>query len=255
MPDPVTGFLHMGLRDYDPATGRFTGRDPLLFEGGQANLFAYASNNPARNSDPIGLFSIDFTICEGICVGTKLTINGDGISACTEAGFGEGGVGLEVGSAREARRQQGLPQGGARGVAGPFASLELSGEVNSDGCKRDTKKQAKVCIAGACFTPEEGITVTDDMLKLLKADTKLGVDGKVVAGVCQNAKWYAALGRPALELEQRALHLDAARVAGERAVGADDPVAGDDHRDRVAPVRAADGPACARRPTRRAISA
>src|SRR4051794_38852264 len=46
-----------------------------------------------------------------------------------------------------------------------------------------------------------------------------------------------------LELEQGALHLDPARVAGERAVGADDAVARHDDRDRVQRVRAADGAA------------
>src|SRR5579863_3186055 len=48
----------------------------------------------------------------------------------------------------------------------------------------------------------------------------------------------------AFEVEQETLELEAAAVAGERAVGADDAVAGDDHGDRVAPVGAADGAAC-----------
>src|SRR6476660_36924 len=41
-----------------------------------------------------------------------------------------------------------------------------------------------------------------------------------------------------LVLQQRALGVEAAGVAGERAVGADDAVAGDDDRDLVAPVGA-----------------
>ena len=44
-----------------------------------------------------------------------------------------------------------------------------------------------------------------------------------------------------LELEQRALRREAAGVAGQRAVGADHPVAGDDDRQRVAAGRGADG--------------
>jgi RHS repeat-associated protein len=189
VPDSLTGFLHMGLRDYDPASGRFTGRDPLLFGGAQANLYAYAANNPAENSDPIGLFSIDLTICEGICVGTKITITGDGISACAEGGFGVGGVGVEVNPLGEIDDNKAYLKAAVEAQIGPFASLELSNEVNSDGCRRDSKNQAKVCIAGACVTPEEGITLTDDMLGLLKGGTKVGVDGKVVGGVCQNAKF------------------------------------------------------------------
>ena len=33
--DPTTGFVRMGLRDYDPRTGRWTTRDPVRFAGGQ----------------------------------------------------------------------------------------------------------------------------------------------------------------------------------------------------------------------------
>src|SRR6478609_79140 len=51
-----------------------------------------------------------------------------------------------------------------------------------------------------------------------------------------------AADRPALEVEQGLLALQAAAVAGQRAVGADHPVTGDDDRDRVAPVAGADDP-------------
>src|SRR3954452_25018223 len=46
---------------------------------------------------------------------------------------------------------------------------------------------------------------------------------------------------PALEVEQRALHRQAAAEADELAVGADHPVAGHDDGDRVAPVGQPDG--------------
>src|SRR4051812_23008664 len=47
---------------------------------------------------------------------------------------------------------------------------------------------------------------------------------------------------PSLVVEQRPLGVQAAGVAGERAVGADDAMARDDDRDPVAAVGAADGP-------------
>src|SRR6185295_6962681 len=47
-------------------------------------------------------------------------------------------------------------------------------------------------------------------------------------------------GEGAFELEQAALHLEAARVAGERAVRADHPMAGDDDADRVVVIGEAD---------------
>lgn len=53
--DDFTGFVRFGMRDYDPPSGRWTARDPLLFGGGQFNLFAYVANNPVNLRDPSGL--------------------------------------------------------------------------------------------------------------------------------------------------------------------------------------------------------
>ena len=44
--DAVTGFVRFGLRDYDPAAGRFIASDPRFFRGSPENLYKYASNNP-----------------------------------------------------------------------------------------------------------------------------------------------------------------------------------------------------------------
>ena len=53
--DDATGLVRFGFRDYEPATGRWTARDPLLFDGGQPNLYAYVSNDPVNYVDPTGL--------------------------------------------------------------------------------------------------------------------------------------------------------------------------------------------------------
>src|SRR5262249_50271651 len=42
-------------RDYDPATGKWTGRDPIAFRGGTANLLEYMGNCPTDGADPSGL--------------------------------------------------------------------------------------------------------------------------------------------------------------------------------------------------------
>jgi RHS repeat-associated protein len=52
--DPLTGLVRFGLRDYDPATGRMTAWDPLLFAGRQMNLYQYAGNNPVIMTDRSG---------------------------------------------------------------------------------------------------------------------------------------------------------------------------------------------------------
>ncbi len=56
--DPVTGLVRFGYRDYEPETGRWTARDPILFAGGQANLFVYVGNDPVNWFDPSGLDGI-----------------------------------------------------------------------------------------------------------------------------------------------------------------------------------------------------
>ncbi|MBI3378080.1 MAG: hypothetical protein HY035_06750 [Nitrospirae bacterium] len=53
--DRDTGLVRFGLRDYDPAIGRWTAKDPIDFRGGDTNLFNYVGNNPVRYTDPTGL--------------------------------------------------------------------------------------------------------------------------------------------------------------------------------------------------------
>jgi RHS repeat-associated protein len=53
--DPDTGLVRFGARDYDPVVGRWTAKDPIRFEGGQANLYVYVFNDPVNNTDPTGL--------------------------------------------------------------------------------------------------------------------------------------------------------------------------------------------------------
>ncbi len=53
--DLHTGLVRFGARDYDPETGRWTSKDPILFGGGDVNLYGYVLNDPINWSDPSGL--------------------------------------------------------------------------------------------------------------------------------------------------------------------------------------------------------
>ncbi len=53
--DPLTKLVHFGAREYDAVTGRWTRADPILFAGGDANLYAYVGNDPVNAIDPSGL--------------------------------------------------------------------------------------------------------------------------------------------------------------------------------------------------------
>jgi len=43
--DTHTGLVRFGARDYDPVSGRWTSKDPILFAGGSFNLWCYALND------------------------------------------------------------------------------------------------------------------------------------------------------------------------------------------------------------------
>ncbi len=53
--DPETGLTRFGFRDYDAETGRWTSKDPILFSGGDTNLYGYVLNDPVNLSDSLGL--------------------------------------------------------------------------------------------------------------------------------------------------------------------------------------------------------
>ncbi len=57
--DAETGLVRFGARDYDAEIGRWTAKDPILFEGGQANLYVYVGNDPINRIDPSGKIDWD----------------------------------------------------------------------------------------------------------------------------------------------------------------------------------------------------
>lgn len=52
--DAATGLVRFGARDYDAAIGRWTAKDPRGFRGGEANLYAYVTNDPINLIDRTG---------------------------------------------------------------------------------------------------------------------------------------------------------------------------------------------------------
>lgn len=114
--DAATGLVHFGLRDYDLASGRWTARDPVLFAGGQGNLYVYVGNSPTAHRDPSGLFCISVTIYEGVGFGAQTCITTEGVSVCGEVGFGVGGgVGVDAGDLTKDGGKIGLELGGRCG--------------------------------------------------------------------------------------------------------------------------------------------
>ena len=50
--DPDTQLTRFGARDYDAETGRWTAKDPILFDGGDSNLYGYVLQDPVNLIDP-----------------------------------------------------------------------------------------------------------------------------------------------------------------------------------------------------------
>ncbi|MGX2029945.1 PKD domain-containing protein [Methylocaldum gracile] len=66
--DRDTGLVRFGARDYDPETGRWTAKDPIRFEGGDANLYAYVLDDPINWIDALGLAGEKLPISPGSLV-------------------------------------------------------------------------------------------------------------------------------------------------------------------------------------------
>jgi RHS repeat-associated protein len=65
MYDAETGFVRFGARDYETSIGRWMQKDPIRFDAGQANLYAYVNNDPVNSRDPSGLILFFDDAAEG----------------------------------------------------------------------------------------------------------------------------------------------------------------------------------------------
>jgi RHS repeat-associated protein len=62
--DPDTGLVRFGARDYDPQIGRWVSKDPIRFNGRQANMYAYVGLDAINRRDPEG--KADPEYCENM---------------------------------------------------------------------------------------------------------------------------------------------------------------------------------------------
>jgi RHS repeat-associated protein len=53
--DVHTKLVRFGARDYDAEIGRWTIKDPILFDGGDSNVYGYVINNPINITDSNGM--------------------------------------------------------------------------------------------------------------------------------------------------------------------------------------------------------
>lgn len=67
--DPETGLTEFGARHYDAETGRWVSKDPILFGGGDTNLYGYVLQDPVNFVDPNGKNPVAIAIGLGALAG------------------------------------------------------------------------------------------------------------------------------------------------------------------------------------------
>ena len=137
--DQDTEFYGYRNRYYSPSLGRFISMDPIGLRGGdlnlyrytdsvgklEVNLYKYASNNPLRFTDPLGLYPDDPAYIPGPAgtQGTDKAAYNRGVAqgAAVAAAVGVAAVGLAPAAATEAALAYGAAKSG--GTAALYACL------------------------------------------------------------------------------------------------------------------------------------
>ena len=70
--DPQTKLTRFGARDYDAETGRWTSKDPILFSGGDANLYGYVFRDPVNWVDLAGAYPTWVIVTVYVVLGLQL---------------------------------------------------------------------------------------------------------------------------------------------------------------------------------------
>ncbi|RYG75728.1 hypothetical protein EON77_10800, partial [bacterium] len=139
--DRDLGVVRMGVRDYDPALGRFLQPDALYFENLEkcaespldCNLYAYAKNNPLLFVDPTGfegeqlsVFQKAGHVAAGIAYGTTQAFTTGGLLLNPPGQTRYFEMGQAAGGADGAYDSNGRKVGAGNGLASGLAHFEVA---------------------------------------------------------------------------------------------------------------------------------
>jgi len=148
--DRDTGLVRFGYRDYDPDIGRWTAKDPILFEGGDTDLYGYVLNDPINLIDPLGLWG-----WAGASAGLIQGAIGGGLMGLVQGGL-SGAIGGAI---------LGGLVGGLVGLVDPFKSSYAGALVGS--------------LVGEMLDPSGDIEKTFLMLNVFLSHHNLKLNGSL----------------------------------------------------------------------------
>jgi RHS repeat-associated protein len=125
--DGTTQLVHFGAREYAAGIGRWLTKDPILFAGGDTNLYAYALGDPINVIDPDGNVSFTVTGYNGVGGGVTVSQSGGNVSVTIEVGIGTPTVGVEVDPDGEAYTGQDMA-----GRTGDASKITIFGEAGGE---------------------------------------------------------------------------------------------------------------------------
>ncbi|MEM7539548.1 MAG: RHS repeat-associated core domain-containing protein [Chloroflexota bacterium] len=175
--DADTGLVRFGVRDYDPFAGRWTAKDPLRFDGGDTNIYAYLHNDPINYIDPSGFSFWQELIVEAI----KGAVIGGVTQGVKCLAFQTFSIGCAIAGAAA----------GAGTKIVPKIADELVGSIsfpNREDTTTAIREPAPVCLEVADLTYEEIQSQYDE---LKSAQWKVYLD-TVVIGTC--IRWKGFVG-------------------------------------------------------------
>jgi len=175
--DQTTKLVHFGAREYAPSIGRWLTKDPILFAGGDTNLYGYTLADPINLIDSDGNESISISAYLGIGGGLSVTWSDGHVSVGVELGVGTPTVSVEddPGAKADTGEEMGQRTGDPEkltifGEAGGEVSIPVPGagkitlidgkvgvEVEESPCPgkfEPPKGKGKICFGTECIGTE-----------------------------------------------------------------------------------------------------